>query len=410
MPGRRILRSLILAAAVPAALHVHAQEPAVPKRPWNELSMSWIDLQLHITAMEDGAFFVQDAGSVAQVGAVPNDAQFRLDNFEVDGQLRAPFPWSFQIEAEYDGADQLNSQRGWTLSGLNVTIPVRDLFSVTIGNQSEGVTMERLANSYDLVFMERSTMSQALTTSRSTGVRLQGTAAGRRMNWSVGWYNGWLTTGLSFSESGNIVNGRIAGLPIDSRGGRRLVHLGAWGVYAEAQEGQEQSRSRPEVYEAPFFVDTGSFPSLHSTGFGVELGAVEGPVTLAAEYTHSAGDAPQSGDPHFEGYYVQASWAITGETRPYDHSCGCFGQLQPFRSLSFRHGGAGAFEVGARYSKIDLTSGAIDGGKFDRWSGAFSWFPTSEFRFEFNYGYGTLQRSGIQGRTHFYQLRLQWEI
>jgi phosphate-selective porin OprO/OprP len=389
-----------------------AQDPATPpaKLPWNAWTFPGIALQLHITAMTDGAFFVQDANSISQVGDVPNDAQFRLDNLEVDGQLKAPFPWSFQVEAEYDGADQLNSQRGWTLSGLNVTIPVGRLFSVTVGNQSEGITMERLANSYDLVFMERSTMSSALTVARSSGVRLKGLAASGRMNWSLGWYNGWLTNDLSFSESGNIVNGRIAGLLVDSEDGRTLLHLGAWGDYAEAQQGQTQTRSRPEVYEAPFFVDTGSFPAVSSAGFGVELGAVEGPVTLSAEYTRTAANAPQSGDPHFEGYYVQASWAITGETRPYDRSCGCFGELQPFRSLSFRHGGAGAFEVGARYSNIDLASGAVDGGKFGRWSGAFSWFPTDEFRFEFNYGYGTLDRSGIQGRTHFYQLRLQWEI
>jgi phosphate-selective porin OprO and OprP len=410
---KRRLRLLLVAAWSATATTAAAQEIATPApagRPWNEFAFPGIDLQLHITAMTDGAFFVQDAPSVAQVGAVPNDAQFRLDNFEVDGQLKTPFPWSFQISGEYDGADQLNGQRGWTLSDLNLTIPIGDLFSVTFGNQSEGITLERLANSYDLVFMERSTMSTALTTARSTGVRLKGTAAGQRMNWSVGWYNGWLTHGLSFSESGNIVNGRVAGLPVASDDGRRLVHLGAWGYYAQAQEGSAESRSRPEVYEAPFFVDTESFPAGSSAGFGVEFAAVHGPVTLTAEYAHSALKAPQVANPHFEGYYVQASWAITGETRPYDRSCGCFGELQPFRSLSFRHGGAGAFEVGGRYSNIDLTSGAVDGGKFGRWSGAFSWFPTDEFRFEFNYGYGSLQRFGIQGRTHFYQLRLQWEI
>ena len=384
--------------------------PALAKLPWNEWAFPGIALQLHITAMTDGVLFVQDAGSVAQVGDLGSDAEFRLDNLEVDGQLKAPFPWSFQIEAEYNGADQLNSQSGWTLSGLNVTIPIGRLFSVTLGNQSEGITLERLANSYDLVFMERSTMSTALTTPRSTGVRFKGTLAEERMNWSVGWYNGWLTNGLSFSESGNIINARVAGLPVESSDGRRLLHLGAWGAWAEGQQGQTQSRSRPEVYESPFFVDTGEFPVSQVTAFGAEFAAVQGPLTLTAEYTHSFGDAPQVGDPHFQGYYVQASWAITGETRPYDHHCGCFGELQPFRSLSFRRGGAGAFEVGARYSNIDLTSGAVEGGKFGRWSGAFSWFPTDEFRFEFNYGYGTLQRYGIQGKTHFYQLRLQWEI
>jgi phosphate-selective porin OprO/OprP len=401
--------TLPVLVAPPAA----AEEPGTPAsvaKPWNEVSTSWIDLQLHITAMVDGAFFVQDAESVEQVGDLPDDALFRLDNLELDGQLRAPFPWSFQIEAEYDGADQNNNQKGWTLSGLNVTIPVQELFSLTIGNQSEGVTMERLSNSYDLVFMERSTMSQALTVPRQTGVRFKGILAGGRVNWSAGWYNGWVTNDLSFSESGNIFNGRIAGLPVDANGGRRLLHLGAWGAYAEAQEGQAQSRSRPEVYEAPFFVDTGEQPTESSTSVGLEFAAVEGPFTLAAEYTGIHTDAPEVRDPHFWAYYVQASWALTGETRPYDRRCGCFGQLQPFRSLSFRHGGAGAFEVGARYSNIDLTSGAVDGGRFGRWSGALSWFPTSEFRFEFNYGYGTLQRFATRGRTHFYQLRLQWEI
>ncbi len=408
MPSRRILTILVLAAAGPAALH--AQELAVPKKPWNELTTSWIDLQLHITAMTDGAFFVQNSESVAQVGNLPNEARFRLDNFEVDGQLRAPFPWSFQVEAEYDGMDQSNDQRGWTLSGLNVTIPVGKLLSVTVGNQSEGITMERLSNSYDLVFMERSTMASALTTPRQTGVRVKGMAASGRVNWSAGWYNGWLTNGLSFSESGNIFNGRVAGLPVDANGGRRLLHLGVWGAYSEAQEGSARSRSRPEVYEAPFFVDTEPFPADTTTGVGFELAAVEGPVTLAAEYTESRSNAPQVGDPRFSGYYVQASWALTGETRPYDHGCGCFGELQPSTPFTFKHGGTGAFELGARYSYIDLTSRAVDGGKFDRWSGALSWFPTGQWRLEFNYGYGRLQRSGLEGRTHFYQLRLQWEI
>jgi phosphate-selective porin OprO/OprP len=202
----------------------------------------------------------------------------------------------------------------------------------------------------------------------------------------------------------------VAGLPLDANGGRRLLHLGAWGAYAEAQQGQVRSRSRPEVYESPFFVDTGEFPAVSTNAYGFELAAVEGPVTLAAEYTGIHSDAPRVGDPHFWAYYAQASWALTGETRPYGRACGCFGQLQPRAPFSFRHGGTGAVEIGARYSSIDLTSGAVDGGKFDRWSGALSWFPTGAWRLEFNYGYGKLQRSGLTGRTHFYQLRLQWEI
>ncbi len=132
---------------------------AVPRKPWNELDTSWIDLQLHITAMVDGAFFVQDAESDAQVGTCPGRRAVSPGQPGSRRAAPAPFPWSFQVQTEYNGADQNNDQEGWTLSGLNVTIPVGKLFWVTVGNQSEGVTMERLANSYDLVFMERSTMS-----------------------------------------------------------------------------------------------------------------------------------------------------------------------------------------------------------------------------------------------------------
>src|SRR5262245_9181909 len=248
-----------------------AQDAPTVWKSWHELDAPWIDLQLHITTMADGAFFSQNAANVAQVGDLSPRKEFRLENLEVDGQLTAPIPWSFQIAAEYDGADQKNGERGWSLSDLNVSVPLGQFCTVTIGKQSEGVTLERLASSEDLSFMERSTMSSALSIPRNTGVRFTGTAAGQRINWSAGWYNGWLENVYSFSESGNVVNARLAGLPVDAEGGRRLVHLGVWGAWAEAQAGAAQTRSRPEVYEAPYFVDTGSYPSKQGTALGFEF-------------------------------------------------------------------------------------------------------------------------------------------
>jgi phosphate-selective porin OprO/OprP len=419
-PGLARLGAFALALAAGAPACAAGQEavvqeapppaPAAVKLPWNEWATSWIALKLDITAMLDGAFFSQDAASVEQVGGVPNDVKFRLENFELDGKLHWPIPWSFQIAGTYDGADQNNSQKGWTLADLNFTIPLGRLARVTIGQQSEGIVMERLSNSEDLSFMERSTMSTALSTPRSTGVRFRGTAAGQKMTWSAGWYNGWLTNGLSFSESGNIFNARVSGVPVDEDGGRRLLHLGIWSAHAQARQGTFESRSRPEVYEAPFFVNTGNFPASHGESLGFEFAAVLAPVTLAAEYTTTHTSAPQVGNPRFHAYYVQASWGISGEIRPYNYGGGYFGQLKPSVPFSFKSFRGGAWEVAARYSSVDLTSGAVDGGRFDRASAALSWFLTSEFRFEFDYGYGRLEQAGRTGRTHFYQLRLQWEI
>ena len=110
------------------------------------------------------------------------------------------------------------------------------------------------------------------------GVRFSGTAAGERMTWSAGWFNNWLDDDLSFSESGQIAAGRVTGTPILADGGRRLLHLGVSAVYREAPNGSLKSRSTPEVYEAPDFVDTGTFPADHAASVGGELAAVEGPV------------------------------------------------------------------------------------------------------------------------------------
>jgi phosphate-selective porin OprO/OprP len=202
----------------------------------------------------------------------------------------------------------------------------------------------------------------------------------------------------------------LSGLAVDADGGRSLVHLGVSGGYQEAPGGQLKSKSVPEVYEAPDFVDTGTFPADHATSFGAELAATRGPFSISAEYTGLQIDSPSTLDPYLLAFYVMGTWSLTGETRPYLRSSGVFGRIEPAAPFSFKHGGLGAWEVAARYSRVDLTSGTLDGGVFDRWSGALSWFPTYNFRFEFNYGYGRLRKAGLDGRTHFYQLRLQLEI
>jgi phosphate-selective porin OprO/OprP len=386
-----------------------AAEPA--KRPWNELDASWISVRLEFQAFEDGAFFAQDAASKEQVGDLSAKALFRVDDLLLTGQIKFPHPWTFAVGGNYKGLDP-TSARGWTTTYVYLTIPLGALGSVTLGKQKAGAGMAMLENGRDISFMERSTMSTAFAfvDSHLVGVRFSNTVADGRMTWSAGWFNNWLDDGLSFSESGQIYAGRVTGLAVEAESGRRMLHLGASAAYRQAPNGSFEVKSRPEVYEARDFVNTGPFPARHSTSIGGELAAVEGPVTVSAEYTSTPISSPETGNPHFSGYYVAAAWVLTGETRPYNHEVGVFEAIRPAAPFSFKHGGPGAWEVATRYSSIDLTSGAVQGGKFDRLSGALSWYPTSQFRFEFNYGYGRLNRAGVEGQTNFYQLRLQFQL
>ena len=406
-PGKRGIYFVSLGVCLTAAMA--AQE--ISKRPWNELDLPCISARLDFAAMEDGAFYSQDAESKQQVGDLSAEQLFRLDNLSISGEIKLRRPWRYAFAGNYRGLDPTGS-RTWTSTDLNLSIPIGALAWVTLGKQKEGVGLEMMANARDIDFMELSTMTTASTffESHIVGVRFSGTAAGERMTWSAGWFNNWLDDDLSFSESGQIAAGRVTGTPILADGGRRLLHLGVSAVYREAPNGSLKSRSIPEVYEAPDFVDTGTFPANHATSVGGELAAVEGPFTVSAEYTGTHVSSPQTGNPDFSGFYVVASWSLTGETRPYDRTSGTFGRILPSSPFSFRHGGPGAWVLAARYSSIDLTSGSIDGGQFDRLSGALSWYPNQHWRFEFNYGYGRLERGGIVGHTDFYQLRLQFQL
>ncbi len=408
---RRSGRSGILFSSLGVCLATAVTAQENPRRAWYELDTSWISARFHFAGMEDGAFYSQDAESREQVGDLNNEQLFRVDGLQLEGRIKFAKPWTYRIGGNYKGLDPTDAS-GWTSTYLYVSVPLGDAAWVTIGKQKEGLGLELIENGRDLAFMERSTMTTAMAfvDSHIAGVRFSGTAAGERMTWSAGWFNNWLDDDLSFSQSGSVFAGRISGLPIVANGGRRLLHLGVSGVYRQAQDGNFKLRSVPEVYEAPDFVDTGSFPADHGSSVGAELAMVEGPVEVSAESTWTAVASPQTGDPHFQGFYVMASWCLTGESRPYDRQLGAFGAIRPAQPFSFRHGGRGAWELAARYSRIDLTSGTLDGGEFERWSGGLFWRPTEQWRFEFNYGYGRLERGGIVGRTDFYQLRLQFQL
>ena len=58
-------------------------------------------------------------------------------------------------------------------------------------------------------------------------------------------------------------------------------------------------------------------------------------------------------DPDFSGYYLQGSWIFSGEARRYNATTGSFQSPRPMVPFS-GGGGFGAWELAARYSRMDL--------------------------------------------------------
>jgi len=98
-----------------------------------------------------------------------------------------------------------------------------------------------------------------------------------------------------------------------------VLHIGLDLRYGKPDDGQLRLRSRPEAFEAPYFIDTGSFPAKHTTTADFETYYPPGPSLVGTEYFVQKVDAPDKGNPLFQGVDSVVSWLATGETRVYNN-------------------------------------------------------------------------------------------
>jgi phosphate-selective porin OprO/OprP len=187
-----------------------------------------------------------------------------------------------------------------------------------------------------------------------------------------------------------------------------VLHLGFSARYGKPKDDTLQLRSRPEDFTAPYFVDTGKFPSEGTTMFALEAYYRPGPLLVGSEYFWQKNNAPSVNDPLFHGGEVAVSWLPTGEVRAYNTKGGFFNQISPRRPLF--HGGPGAWELVGRFSYINLDAGTLRGGTFWRVTPMVNWHMSDQVRLELTYGYGSLDRFNLIGHTQFFQSRLQLQF
>ena len=100
-------------------------------------------------------------------------------------------------------------------------------------------------------------------------------------------------------------------------------------------------------------------------------------------------------DPDFAGYYLQGSWIFTGESRRYNAATGSFQNPRPMVPFS-SGGGFGAWELAARYSRMDLdfmegsrqpprVPAAVRGGDQSVMTLGVNWYPNPNIKVMMNY-------------------------
>ena len=414
-------------AAAPPAQPVAAPPPVTVAatlrdgRPTLTSSDGQFKASLRTVLQFDAAHYDQDApltpDNRRSDSANPSDlnsgTNFRRARLGVEGTFSRL--WNYNFTAEFGGsgteAPILNAAyleyagwKPWTNA---------DALRIRIGAWATPTGLEDATPNTDTLFLERPAAAE-LVRNRAGGDGRSG--VGVLANGAT-WYASGVLTGSVIGNSGDFDEQtafltRAAFLPV--HGDDYAVHVGAsiQGILdpADTNAGAGDTkvirlRERPELrVDAQRFADTGAIPSDSATAYGLELAGVWRNFYLAGEAFRidvSRNDA--IADPNFSGWYVQGAWTITREHRAWSGPSGGFLGVRPASPFDPSASHWGAWEIGARYSVLDLDyrqgalgtapgADSVRGGEQTISALGLNWYPNNSIRFLLDYQWVDIDR------------------
>ena len=313
----------------------------------------------------DAVMVAQSRASRALLGDIQDGFGFRRARLGAQGVVGTSARWV----AEIDFANGDFRPRDLYV-GLTVLPGVRE---VRVGYFREPFSLEGATSSRFITFMERSPLNQ-LDPARDWGVAGYWWPDGERLTYAIGAFrDGTGSDGFSGGDGGNwAVTTRLTGLPVyeDGEGTFRLVHLGgafsyrvpAGGVVRYAPDPQSNILDVSDSPASPF-LPTVSIPATSQQLYNFQAAGVRGPLSLQGEWSATAIQQRGGGLVFFHGFYVDASYFLTGEHRGYDRTAGAFSRVAVRRPLVRNDGapatGFGAVELAGRLSVADFRSGNL---------------------------------------------------
>lgn len=250
------------------------------------------------------------------------------------------------------------------------------------GHQRPKMGLQQQTSSNNIRLLERSAPINALLQGRRLGLNV---LAGDD-HWSLGagvFGEGAGVTNQTDDEDTSI-EGRASAnvLGLFDPDTKNVVHVGGGYSHRRLGDNQARFRARPGTGDGPRIVDTGVIANTDTVDvFGLEAAGVFGPFSAQAEYIRSDLSRDSGAqDAKFDGYYVQAGYILTGETRGYKGKSGKFGGVKPKKPFNLKDGGIGAVEVVGRIENLDLNDGGIAGGEVDILTGGVNWHLNNNVR------------------------------
>lgn len=352
----------------------------------------------------DAAAFPSTTGSLSGFN---DGVELRRARLQFVGDAILLVPFHFYVDLGYVPSKM-------TLEKFYVGVPAgKYLGDLRIGQFQPAMGLQLVTSNWNVPLMEPAAPLQAIAPGTRLGFQVGKPVYTDRGTWSLGAYAGDIGQSEYGSTGGQLgsVVGRATWLAIDQAGDGstrpQLLHLGLSTEFKNSFDDEQQFRTRPESYIAPYVLDTGTMAASSSWTLGGEVAWVDGPFSAQGEFLRSAVNRMDASDVEFRGWYAMASWYLTGESRPYNHASGAWGPLRPARDFGLgRDKGWGAFELVGRYSYTDLTDSDVRGGRLGLLMCAVNWYLTPHVTWEFNVGRGRVRDTADSGDMLILQTRI----
>jgi phosphate-selective porin OprO and OprP len=359
-----------------------------------------------------------------------NGVGIRRGRIYTEGSLFKDYEYRF----EYDFARNNGGTQG--ITDAYVKYVAFKPFAITIGQQSEGKSMESVMSNNYLTFIERGLPNNALIEQGSNskyqlgaiastydkvferpytlqaGITTESFGAPGPGNSSDNSQGGANAAGGTNANGTNTNRNAFSGntsyqivsrgtiLPYkDDRG--NLIHAGAWGSWRSINNnfnpdgtlrtGGWQFASQPDSnVDRTNWINTGNLTTARTAAnpriannvsmVGAELAGAFGPTHFQAEYMQATVSGQGYSSDTVRGFDISGGWFLTGESRPYDEKKGTWGRVKPKSNFIGGHG-TGAVEIAARFDLMDMNTQHIRGGSIDAGTLAVNWYLTPRLRF-----------------------------
>jgi len=326
---------------------------------------------------------------------------FRRARLTMEGKA---YGWMYKFENDFTGKAEGGGFREMWLGTKVYDQTLR------IGQAKPYRGMEELTSSNEIVFMERpfATANGAYAGNQfAQGLFVDGSGS----NWTYGISGYSLRNEAEAATEGVGAAARFVFAPVLTE--NAVLHIG---VSASTDRPSDAGIATRKAEVRPFgrissgstadkVVSSGKVKIAETpedrTAYGLELAGKAGPFYAQGEWATIDYKNDAATDESVDTYYVQASYLLTGESKPYDIKKGVFKSPKP-------NGQMGAWELKARYDVIEGEGKPSD--EITNWIAGLNWYVNPNTRFMFEYLSGNVEVGATDIDVDVFQVRSQFNF